>query len=68
MLGCSRGKLNQAWYSFNVKGSLQTGAFVPANPAGKGGKGTCPQTGIRYLPKDIEGTAAAGLEAEKEEL
>src|ERR1700712_928725 len=39
------------WYSFNVKGSLQTGAFVPTDPAGKGGRGTCPKKGIRYLPK-----------------
>jgi ribonuclease T2 len=34
-----------------VKGSLQTGTFVPAAPAGKGGRGTCPSRGIRYLPK-----------------
>jgi len=52
VLGCTRGKLNQAWYSFNVKGSLQTGDFVAADPAGKGGRGTCPESGIRYLPKN----------------
>ncbi|KAI9734089.1 MAG: ribonuclease T2-like [Claussenomyces sp. TS43310] len=50
VLGCSRGQLNQAWYSYNVKGSLQTGTFVPTDPAGSG-KGTCPTTGIKYLPK-----------------
>jgi len=52
VLGCFRGQLNQAWYSFNVKGSLQSGEFVPTIPAGKGGRGTCPEVGIRYLPKD----------------
>lgn len=52
VLGCSRGKLNQAWYSFNVKGSLQTGEFVATAPAGKGGRGTCPSSGIKYLPKN----------------
>lgn len=41
VLGCSSGKLNQAWYSFNVRGSLQTGSFVATAPAGKGGRGTC---------------------------
>ncbi|RDW65320.1 hypothetical protein BP5796_10012 [Coleophoma crateriformis] len=51
VLGCSYGKLNQAWYSFNVKGSLQTGSFVATAPAGKGGRGNCPTRGIRYLPK-----------------
>jgi len=51
VLGCFRGQLNQAWYSFNVKGSLQSGEFVPTAPAGKGGRGTCPEVGIKYLPK-----------------
>lgn len=51
VLGCSGGKLNQAWYSYNVQGSLQTGNFVPTSPAGKGGRGNCPTRGIRYLPK-----------------
>lgn len=51
VLGCSNGRLNQAWYSFNVKGSLQLGEFVATAPAGKGGRGTCPRKGIKYLPK-----------------
>ncbi len=50
VLGCSRGSFNQAWYTFNVRGGLQTGEFVPAEPAG-GGRGTCPRMGIRYWPK-----------------
>jgi ribonuclease T2 len=50
VLGCRRGELNQAWYYYNVKGSLQTGDFVPTGPVGTG-KGSCPRTGIRYLPK-----------------
>lgn len=52
VLGCSGGKLNQVWYSYNVRGSVQTGDFVPTEPAGKSGRGTCPSRGIRYLPKD----------------
>ena len=51
ILGCSRGALNQAWYSFNVKGSVQNGQFVATDPAGSG-HGTCPRRGIRYLPKN----------------
>jgi len=51
VLGCYRGQLNQAWYSFNVKGSLQGGEFVSTPPAGKGGRGSCPSYGVRYLPK-----------------
>jgi len=51
VLGCSSGKLNQAWYSYNVKGSLQTGTFVPTDPAGTG-KSSCPSKGIKYLPKE----------------
>ncbi|KAM3081138.1 Ribonuclease T2 precursor (RNase T2) [Clarireedia jacksonii] len=51
VLGCSYGRLNQAWYSFNMKGSLQLGEFVATEPAGKGGRGSCPKRGIKYLPK-----------------
>lgn len=66
VLGCSSGKLNQAWYSFNVKGSVQTGTFVATSPAGKGGKGTCPSTGIKYLPKSGAATASTASAAEEE--
>ena len=51
VLGCNRGALNQAWYTFNVRGNLQTGAFVASEPAGSG-KGTCPERGIHWWPKD----------------
>ncbi|KAG9237207.1 ribonuclease T2-like protein [Amylocarpus encephaloides] len=50
ILGCRGNRLDQAWYSFNVQGSLQSGDFVPTDPAGKGLR--CPASGIRYLPKD----------------
>lgn len=49
ILGCERGALNQAWWTFNVRGSLQTGEFVPADA--QASKGTCPRAGIRYYPK-----------------
>lgn len=53
-LGCKSGVLNEIWYHYDVRGSLQTGEFVPANPDGT--KSTCPATGIRYLPKRSTGT------------
>ncbi|KAK6595768.1 ribonuclease t2 [Botrytis cinerea] len=51
VLGCSSGRLNQAWYSFNVKGSLQLGEFVATDPAGKGGRGTCPKRVLNTCPR-----------------
>ncbi|KAK7229799.1 hypothetical protein V2G26_001969 [Clonostachys chloroleuca] len=49
VIRCSSGALNELWYHFNVKGSVQTGTFVPAAPVGSGS--TCSSTGIKYLPK-----------------
>lgn len=49
-LGCRSGQLNEIWYFFNVRGSLQTGDFVPASPDKNAH--SCPSTGIRYLPKN----------------
>lgn len=51
VLGCQRGALNEVWYTFNVRGNLQSGAFVATEPAGTG-KGTCPERNIRWWPKD----------------
>lgn len=48
-LGCKSSALNEIWYHYDVRGSLQTGEFVPSNPDGT--KSTCPRTGIKYLPK-----------------
>ncbi|KAF2838625.1 ribonuclease T2 [Patellaria atrata CBS 101060] len=48
-LGCRYGALQEIWYHYAVRGSLQSGMFVPELPDGM--KSTCPQTGIRYLPK-----------------
>lgn len=31
-LNCRDGKLNEAWYFYNIKGSAQTGEYVPAEP------------------------------------
>ncbi|KAF2851283.1 ribonuclease M [Plenodomus tracheiphilus IPT5] len=49
-LGCKSSALNEIWYHYDVRGPLQTGDFVPANPDGT--KSTCPATGIKYLPKN----------------
>ncbi|KAI0997457.1 hypothetical protein K3495_g10730 [Podosphaera aphanis] len=51
VIGCRGNQLNQAWYSFNVKGNLQAGEFIPTAPLAQNWKGNCPETGIRYLPK-----------------
>ncbi|CBX98457.1 hypothetical protein LEMA_P098660.1 [Plenodomus lingam JN3] len=48
-LGCKAHALNEIWYHFDVRGPLQSGEFVPADPDGT--KSSCPATGIRYLPK-----------------
>lgn len=48
-LGCKSSALNEIWYHYDVRGSVQTGEFVAANPDGT--KSTCPQSGIKYLPK-----------------
>ncbi|KAF2685701.1 ribonuclease M [Lentithecium fluviatile CBS 122367] len=49
-LGCKSGVFNEIWYHYDVRGSLQTGEFVPSNPDGM--KSTCPTSGIKYLPKN----------------
>ncbi|KAI1753413.1 ribonuclease Trv [Xylaria castorea] len=51
ILKCSRhGVLHEAWYVWFVKGSLQSGEFVPARDSFKGDHGNCPSH-VRYLPK-----------------
>lgn len=52
-LGCENGKLDEIWYFFNVRGSVQTGTFVPTESVG--GDSTCPDTGIQYVPKSSGG-------------
>ncbi|KAK3207622.1 hypothetical protein GRF29_103g1558317 [Pseudopithomyces chartarum] len=49
-LGCKSGVFNEIWYHYDVRGSLQTGEFVPADPDGT--KSSCPATGIKYVPKN----------------
>ncbi|KAL8725444.1 MAG: hypothetical protein Q9166_007338 [cf. Caloplaca sp. 2 TL-2023] len=46
---CRNGELDEIWYFFNVRGSVQTGDFVPTEP--DGAKSNCPATGVKYLPK-----------------
>ncbi|UKZ73556.1 hypothetical protein TrVFT333_001203 [Trichoderma virens FT-333] len=65
-LGCEGKSLNQVWYHFNVKGSLQDGQFVSTAP--DGAKSTCPDS-VYYDPKngvtvmasfgDVDGSADA---------
>lgn len=44
-------QLYEVYYTFNVKGSVAGGIFVPANPVGE--YSSCPETGIQYLPKNL---------------
>ncbi|KAL2356086.1 ribonuclease T2-like protein [Cryomyces antarcticus] len=48
-IGCKGGALNEIWYHYDVRGSVQTGDFVASDPDGM--KSTCPSRGVRYLPK-----------------
>jgi len=47
-LGCSSGALNEIWYFYNVRGSVQTGTFQATDSLTSS---SCPSTGIKYLPK-----------------
>ncbi|KAI1955007.1 Ribonuclease T2 precursor (RNase T2) [Ophidiomyces ophidiicola] len=49
-LNCKNSELKEVWYFFNVKGSVQTGKYVPTLPAGS--PSNCPATGIKYTPKN----------------
>ncbi|KAM0276706.1 hypothetical protein ACHAQH_006474 [Verticillium albo-atrum] len=56
IVNCNKNKeLNELWYHFNIKGSIQTGVFVPVDPVGS--PSTCPKEGIKYLPKKKAGTS-----------
>ncbi|KAI6779192.1 uncharacterized protein J7T54_000338 [Emericellopsis cladophorae] len=46
-------EINELWYHYNVKGSIQEGDFIPAEPVGS--PSTCKATGIKYLPKYTTG-------------
>ncbi|KAK7911674.1 hypothetical protein PG985_014155 [Apiospora marii] len=43
-------RLHEAWYVYFVKGSLQSGEFVPASDSFKGDQGNCAKR-VKYLPK-----------------
>lgn len=53
--------LHEAWYVYFVKGSLQTGVFVPAKELGKeADAGNCAPW-VRYLPKNQVGVVEDDL-------
>jgi ribonuclease T2 len=56
-LGCSGGALNEIWYFFNVRGTLEAGSFEASVPLAKS---KCPATGVKYLPKRSGGAAPTG--------
>ncbi|SLM36594.1 Ribonuclease T2-like [Lasallia pustulata] len=49
---CDGKFLDQVYYTFDVRGSVANGQFVPENPVGEGTTG-CPKTGIQYVPKNL---------------
>lgn len=49
VIQCANGALDEIWYFYDVKGSVQTGTFVATNPDGS--KSNCPASGVKYLPK-----------------
>ncbi|KAI4141327.1 MAG: hypothetical protein L6R39_005397 [Caloplaca ligustica] len=67
---CRSSALDEIWYFYDVRGSVQTGTFVPTNPGktalkvfvcmqltcSDGAKSNCPATGVKYLPKGTTGT------------
>ncbi|TVY19483.1 Ribonuclease T2-like [Lachnellula arida] len=54
VIQCSSGALDAIWYSYDVRGSIQTGTFVPTDPDGS--KSNCADSGVKYLPKSGGGT------------
>ena len=48
--GSHHNVLHEVWYVYFVKGSLQSGVFVPAKDSFRGGEGNCAAE-VRYLPK-----------------
>ncbi|KAF7904069.1 hypothetical protein EAF00_001403 [Botryotinia globosa] len=53
IIQCKSSSLDEIWYSFEVRGSVATGTFVPITPVGQ--TGNCPSTGIKYTPKSGSG-------------
>lgn len=49
IVNCKSGELDELWYHYNIKGSVQNGEYIPVDPVGS--PSSCPKTGIRYLPK-----------------
>jgi ribonuclease T2 len=55
VVACQGNEFREVWYHFISRGSIQSGDFVAIDPdfSGTGGAGkSCPNTGIRYLPKE----------------
>ncbi|KAF2208453.1 hypothetical protein CERZMDRAFT_49284 [Cercospora zeae-maydis SCOH1-5] len=51
-IGCQSGAVNEAWYFYNIRGSVQTGEFVPIDTLTKS---NCPSSGIKYKLKGGSG-------------
>jgi ribonuclease T2 len=52
---CSSGAIDEVWYSYYVRGSIQTGEFVAAEPVGQ--SDSC-SGNVSYLPKSDTATTA----------
>ncbi|CAK1365461.1 unnamed protein product [Cercospora beticola] len=51
-IGCRSGAVNEVWYFYNIRGSVQTGEFVPIDTLTKS---NCPSSGIKYKLKGGSG-------------
>ncbi|KAK4611702.1 Ribonuclease T2-like [Fulvia fulva] len=51
-VGCASGALDELWYFYNVRGSVQKGTFEPSQSLTRS---NCPSSGIKYLPKSSGG-------------
>lgn len=47
-VGCRSGVIDELWYFYNVRGSLQSGTFIAAESLTRS---NCPSSGIKYKPK-----------------
>ena len=56
-IGCNNNELDEIWYFYNVRGSLQTGEFVPADSLTDS---SCTGSSIQYLPKSGGGSGGGG--------
>ncbi|GAA5879383.1 hypothetical protein JCM1840_006029 [Sporobolomyces johnsonii] len=57
--GCTdNNELDEVWYGYTTRGPIKGGKFEAAAP--DGAKSSCPDTGIKYLPKNSDNSTPGG--------